>query len=384
MGTPVHGTGAEVPGVERRFVAVDSPTGRVNGAGFHPCQGVWHAPAGSSPRTAVIATHYSVDFSEHYLAPLLATRGMGFLGWNTRFRNNESWFALEHALVDLGAGVRWLRQVAGVDTVVLLGNSGGGSLMAVYQSQATSPCLEPTTGGATLRRALEALEPGDLYVSLQAHPGRPEVLTSWLDPSVTDENDPLARDPTLDMYDPAHGPPYSAEFVARYRTAQRDRNEAITAWARAELERLEAAGAYDRNFTVPRTWADLRFADPAIDPSARPPGRCLGGDPRWANTSPFGLATTCSLRTWLALWSLRDSQCRGAPHLRRIDVPALVIQSTADVSVFPSDTRGIHEALGSADKELVWMEGDHYLEAPAGAREEAAERIASWAAGRGA
>ena len=42
-----------------------------------------------------------------------AARGMGFLGWNTRFRNNESWFLLEHALVDVGAGVRWLREEAG-------------------------------------------------------------------------------------------------------------------------------------------------------------------------------------------------------------------------------------------------------------------------------
>ena len=370
--------------MERRFVAVDSPTGQVNGAGFHPCQGVWHAPVGGRPRTAVIAAHYSVDFSEHYLAPLLAARGIGFLGWNTRFRNNESWFALEHALVDVGAGVRWLRHEAGVDTVVLLGNCGGGSLMAAYQSQATAPVIEPTTGGATLRRALEALEPGDLYVSLQAHPGRPEVLTSWLDPSVTDEGDPLSRDASLDMYDPDNGPPYSAEFVTRYRTAQRDRNETITRWVRAELDRLEAAGSSDRNFTVHRTWADLRFADPALDPSERPPGRCLAGDPRWANTSPFGIATACSLRTWLSLWSLRDSQCRGAPHLRRIGAPALVVQSTADVSVFPSDARAIHAALGSSDKELVWMAGDHYLEGPAGAREEAAERIATWAADRGA
>jgi hypothetical protein len=363
--------------VERTFVAVDSPTGHVNGAGFHPCQGVWHRATGETPRVGVISSHYAVDFSEHYLAALLAERGIGFLGWNTRFRNNESWFVLEHALVDVGAGVRWLRDVAGVDTVVLLGNCGGGSLMAAYQSQATEPNIAPTRGVA-LPDALGSLEAGDLYVSLQAHPGRPEVLTRWLDPAVTDEADPLSCDPALDMFDPANGPPYPPDFVARYRNAQEARNHRITEWAHAELDRLNAAGTFDRNFNVHRTWADLRFSDPALDPSDRPAGRCLGGDPRWCNRSPFGIAANSSLRTWLSMWSLRDSQCRGAPHLGRIAVPALVVQSTADVGVFPSDAQAIFDALGSADKVVEWIEGDHYLESPATARAETADLVAGW------
>ena len=94
----------------------------------------------------MIATHYQIDFSEHYLADYLATRGIGFLGWNTRFRGFESSFLLDHALVDIGVGVRWLRDVQGVETVVLLGNSGGGSLMAAYQSQAVDPNVTPLHG----------------------------------------------------------------------------------------------------------------------------------------------------------------------------------------------------------------------------------------------
>jgi hypothetical protein len=75
---------------------------------------------------AFIATHYNVDFSEHYLGDLMAARGFGFLGWNTRYRGNEAWFLLEHALIDIDAGVRCLKEIAGAKTVVLLGNSGGG------------------------------------------------------------------------------------------------------------------------------------------------------------------------------------------------------------------------------------------------------------------
>jgi hypothetical protein len=363
--------------VGREFVALESPTARVNGAGFHPCQGMWYFATGNKATTAVIATHYNVDFSEHYLAPLLAARGIGFLGWNTRYRNNESWFLLEHALVDVGAGVEWLRKEQHIDTIVLLGNCGGGSLMAAYQSQAAEPNLVPLRG-LPLPPALESLTPGDLYVSLQAHPGRPEVLTNWLDPSVTDEDDPVSRDPSLDMYEPSNGPPYDETFVARYRAAQRARNDRITDWAHAQLDRLEGVGSFDRNFNVHRTWADLRFMDAALDPSERPPGRCLGGDPRRANAGPYGIAAHCSLRTWLSLWSRRDSPCGGPPHLGRISVPALVVQSTEDVGVFPSDARTIFEALRTDDKQLRWIPGDHYLESPPDIRAETADLIATW------
>ena len=94
--------------VEREFVSLDSATGRRNGAGFKTCQGLYCKPAQSLPKVAFVATHYNVDFSEHYLAQRMAARGFGFLGWNTRFRGNEPFFLLEHALIDIGAGVDWL------------------------------------------------------------------------------------------------------------------------------------------------------------------------------------------------------------------------------------------------------------------------------------
>ena len=65
--------------VERKFVSLDSATGRRNGAGFRTCQGLYYRPKASVPKVAVIATHYNVDFSEHYLAERMAARGFGFL-----------------------------------------------------------------------------------------------------------------------------------------------------------------------------------------------------------------------------------------------------------------------------------------------------------------
>jgi pimeloyl-ACP methyl ester carboxylesterase len=363
----------------RTFVSTTSPTGPRNGAGFKPCQGLYVEPVGERPKVALIATHYNVDFSEHYLGEYMAERGYGFLGWNTRFRGLEQFFLLEHALIDIGEGVKWLREVAGVEKVVILGNSGGGSLMAAYQSQAKGVTMQPTPG-LELPPALELIEPADLYVSLCAHGGRPEVLTQWFDPSITDERDPASIDPALNMYDESNGRPYSEAFIDKYRAAQVARNHRITDWCFEELERLSSHGLTDRAFNMYRTWADLRLMDPTIDPNKRRPQWCYAGDPKTANFAPRGIGLTNTLRTWLSMWSLRESYCSGIPHLAKISEPALIIQSDADTGVFPRDAYEIYDSLASTDKRLEMVEGDHYLVEPSDARDKTADIIARWLA----
>jgi pimeloyl-ACP methyl ester carboxylesterase len=360
--------------VDGEFVGLASPTAPRAGAGGHPCQGIYVTAPGARPKTAVIAAHYNVDFAEHYMGPAFARRGFGFLGWNTRYRGAEDQFLLEHALIDIGIGVRWLREKAGVERVVILGNSGGGSLMAAYQSQAAQPKLALQGRGA---EALASLPAADLYISLNAHQGRPEVLTDWMDPSLVDEADPVATDPALDPYNPDNGPPYTIEFVRRYRAAQRARNQRITDWAKAEIARLAAAGYPDRLFPLYRCWADLRMMDPAIDPSERKPRWCYAGDPAAANRRP-GIGRANMLKAWLSMWSLETSHCRGGPHLAQIRIPALVVQSLADVGVFPSDARAIHVSLASADKTLAFVKGAHYFEDSEVNLVAAADLMADW------
>jgi hypothetical protein len=343
------------------FASADAPRYRF---GSYPHQGVYHRPAAGRPRVAFIASHHVVDFTDHYMARPLAERGYGFLGWNTRYRGEGSHFRLDDALADIGHGLRWLRDVAAVDTIVMLGNSGGGSLMAAYQAEAI--CVA---------RA------GDLYVSVNSHQGRPDVLTAWIDPSVVDEADVLATDPELDMFNPDNGPPYHEQFVTRYRQAQRDRNDRITTWAQAEVQRLEESGIHDRVFVVNRQWADLRFLDLSLDPSDRSAG-CYFGDARTANYGSWGVATTCSLRGWLSMWSLRTARCRGVDLFPKLRVPALVVQSTADQGVFPSDARAIHDSLGSNDKTLEFVRGRHYFEGDDAALTEVADLVAAWTAER--
>ena len=363
--------------MDRQFLGFVSPTAPRIMAGGHPCQGLYWTPKGQRPKVALIAAHYNVDFSEHYIAPYMAARGYGFLGWNTRYRGAEDQFILEHALIDISVGVKWLREQAGVEAVIILGNSGGGSLMGAYQAEAITPTLHAELDGAG-RDVLAALPRAHLYISLNAHQGRPGVLTSWLDPSVVDENDPVATDPALDAFNPDNGPTYAPEFIARYRVAQVARNQRITDWAKAELARLNAAGIPDRIFPLFRSWADLRFMDGTIDPSDRKTPLCYRGDPAVANRGFSGLGRANTLKSWLSMWSLETSKCQGGEQLAKITEPALVVLGTADAGVFPSDAHAIFKALASADKTLKLVPGAHYFEDSSARRHDVADLIRGW------
>jgi len=250
--------------------------------------------------------------------------------------------------------------------------------MAAYQSQSMQPNLEPDYGRGSIVPSAVEVPGADLYISLAAHPGRPEVLTNWMDPSVEREDDPLSINDELNPFAEGRQIPFAESFIAQYREAQRERNHRITQWARDEIDRMVSAGHYDRLFTTPRLWADLRMIDGSIDPSNREAPSCYLGDPRRANYGIYGVGTVSSLRTWLSMWSLTDSQCNAAPHLQRITIPALVVDADRDTGVFPGDTQAIVEALGSDDLTTSTIEGDHYLRDRDNARDEAADLIVEW------
>ena len=83
------------------------------------------------------------------------------------------------------------------------------------------------------------------------------------------------------------------------------------------------------------------------------------------------------------MWSLEHSQCRAIPHLKRITVPALVVQGMADAGVFPVDAHTIHDNLASTDKTLEFIAGDHYMQKPDTARDNVGDLVAAWLQARG-
>ncbi|PZG55684.1 alpha/beta hydrolase [Spongiactinospora gelatinilytica] len=321
------------------------------------------AHPGRRADTAVVVVHPSSNFLGHYALGAWAERGVDAVAMTTRYLGNDSVLLLENCVLDIASVITHLR-AEGYEKVVLVGNSGGGGLVALYQEQARHPSITaaPYGGGPDLTKA--HLPPADALVMLMAHPGRANLLVEWLDPAVRDEDDPFDRDPELDMFAAHNGPPYAEEWLVRYRAAQRARNERITDSVIAKLYELAERGdgkVTDLPIRIHATCADPRNVDLSIDPSDRAPGT-LWGEPYEANLRPTTLGHLTSLRSWLSQWSIRTSHGDGPARLASVDVPVYVIYGTADQACFPSHARQLHDAVPHDNKLLTAVEGGrHYL-----------------------
>ena len=340
--------------------------------------------AGSNPTTALVWCHPTANFLGHYALPGLAERGFAGIGLTTRYVGNDTNLLMENCLLDIGSMVAYLRE-RGYEKVVLVGNSGGASIVPYYQAQAVSPSVtSPPGGGPDLTTA--GLIPADAIAMFNAHPSRARLCTEWLDPAIIDEHQPFVRDASLDMYRHDNGPPFSGEFIARYREGQRSRNRRISTWAEGMLESLLEPGHFpqgleDLAFTVQGTTADLRFLDGNIDPSDREIGVSLWGPPAVANYLPAGIGRCTTLRSWLNQWSIDHTLGDSLRWLPEITCPVFVGVGTADPVVVPQMAQQIYDgASSSSSAVLVEVKGaTHYFENQPDLLAEALDALAAWA-----
>jgi pimeloyl-ACP methyl ester carboxylesterase len=327
-------------------------------------------------KTVCVVMHPTVGFLHHYVLEPLAKRGFAAVGVNSRYAWNDTTLLMECVMLDIAAVIRYLRR-RGYENVVLLGNSGG-SFMASYQRQAEHPSIKCTPAGDPPDLTRVSLEPAAAMIFLNCSQGRARTMTAWTDPCLLDERDPYARDPGLDMFNPENGPPYSKEFVEKYRAAQFARNERITTWARNQIDRRKNDPVKDVGFIFQCTAADLRYLDLGLDPSDREVG-CYRGDPYKANLAVTGLARYCTARSWLSQWSVSETNQDTCRDLKFTSFPALVIQGTADMGIYPSDAKAIYDAVPNEKKELHFIKGGkHYFDHQQKELSEALDIMTGW------
>jgi hypothetical protein len=334
--------------------------------------------------TVVCVMHPREFMACHYLIPDIVESGCAAWSQGSRSVGNDLRLEHEVALFDVAAGLNFLR-AQHFKRIVLLGNSGGASLHALYVQQsalAGGARLARTPGGRATNLATLDMPEIDGFVFVAPHPGQGLLLMGCIDPSVVDERDPLSVNGSLDPLDTKNGfaePPaaskYSLEFLERYRAAQRARVARLDTAAKdliaarmdarkkaktASDEHLRRVAAHTPIMTVWRTDADPRCFDLSIDPSDRAYGTLWGKDPRASNYGAVGFARNCTPEAWLSTWSGLSSNAALVKTAPSIQQPALLVEYTGDVSTFPSVAREIFAAIGSSQKSHLRVRGDHH------------------------
>jgi hypothetical protein len=354
--------------------------------------------------------------SRHYAIPYLLEGGYAAFGQEGRWPNNDIACIHEMLLPDIAASMRFLKEVKGFQHIVFIGNSGGGSLYSFYQAQAaTAPPgrLTHTPAGDPYDLNRFQLPAADGMIHIAAHLGEGRIMMDMIDPSVTEENDPLSCDPSLDMYNPANGfrePPepskYSEEFIQRYRQAQRARVARIDAIARRyideqgyfqelvrqpefdklPLERrafLSRRALVGRYMAIHRTEANLAYCDPSISPSSRDLGSLFSPRPDLFNYLEAGFGKYQTPRAWLSTWSGLSSRAATLENLPKITIPTLVVNHTGDHAIYPADSAAIYQQSPARDKRITHVDADHFgfplkSKPNQGGREEAMRVIVGW------
>ena len=216
----------------------------------------------SEPRIGVLVMHSDANYMRNIACTEFAKRGFVAICMNSRFVNNKSVVDWEQIPLDIGAGVKHLKETQKVSKVVLYGNSGGGVAMSFYQAVAEKgpsickgpeklmPCGDNLTG----------LPKADAIILTDGHPGNPILRLRSINPSATGDIDHPVVTRELDPYLPENGynpkgsSAYSDDFRRKYFAAQAKRMNDLIGVAQKRLELIKSGRDFytdDAPFSIP-------------------------------------------------------------------------------------------------------------------------------------
>ncbi|MDA2934669.1 lysophospholipase [Acidobacteria bacterium AH-259-D05] len=379
--------------------------------------GVLYTLTDKAPKTAVIFIHPEGDNRNTWQSIPLAREGFAAFGFATRYVKEDHHLIMEEILLDLAEAIRFLKQERGFTHVVLHGHSGGGGVVSFYQNQAQKEPpnrVKGTPAGDSPDLNKYDLPQADGLIISAAHLGRGFAVARKLDPSVTDEDDPLSVDPSLDPFDPQNGfrpPPgsseYSEAFLKRFEAGQEARMQRLIAKAYGmvterkmyqkllnapdfnqrppqEQLKIQRGAIVQRYMTIYRNFANLYYMIPTIDPNDRELGGLTNSRPDLRNYYAHFHPRNTTPEAFLSGNSLA-SNVYSPKLLPGVTVPVLVILGSADPSARIFESRTAFEAAASKDKEFVLIEGADHGYRPAGPkagkgdqREQTIRALASW------
>jgi pimeloyl-ACP methyl ester carboxylesterase len=256
-------TQAESAEVDTTFVSFD-----------REIPGVVYEPVVESEQDhiAFVFMHPDADYLAHPGGEALAKRGFRALGVNNHSARKGS-YHLHDLLPDLARAVRFLREKPKVETIILVGHSGGAHLSSFYQNVAEN--------GWDSARSSEKLYPApknmpelpeaDGLILLDGHTGYGPKGVLDLGPHIAKEETGI-RSEFVDMYSSEHGfdqhgpATYDDEFLDQYFGMQVDRAKRLQTIAQKRTEALEN-GDGDFVDDEPFVLADIKSRVYKTDPS---------------------------------------------------------------------------------------------------------------------
>ena len=194
---------------------------------------------------AIINVHSDSDYTDFNISAEMAKRGYRSFGGQVVGNT------LDEKLLDIKHIVDFLRAIPGVKKVILMGHSGGATLMSAYQNAAENGIQVLKADNLIYKCTLEEeLTPTDGMLLLDANWGNCAMTLFSIDPAVVEEGNGMKLDPALDIFNPENGfdpegTTYSKEFLDKFFAAQIERNNRIVDLA---LERLQAMERGEGNF----------------------------------------------------------------------------------------------------------------------------------------
>lgn len=181
--------------------------------------------ASENTKTGVIVMHSHHDYMNFIANSELASRGYTVLGSSVSSEDN-----LEPKMLAVKKCVEYLRNRDDIKTVVLLGHSGGATLMSAYQYLAENgrKGLEGKIY-QDYTSAIDSLPKADGIMLLDANPGISTVTLNSIDPNITDESTGFITEKRYD---------YSNE--REYMSGQQQRYSRLVDEALARLDTIKA------------------------------------------------------------------------------------------------------------------------------------------------
>lgn len=227
--------------------------------------GALHKPLKHSKKekTVVYVMHAEQDYLSFPACTELSNRGYTVLCANNSASKTGKMNDLdfEDMMVDVAAGIEYLRKIKSIDKIVLLGHSGGGAMMAAYQNIAENG-VSACNGNekiAPCSDRLKDLPPADGIILLDANYGLSTMSLLSMNPAIIDENNPKQQDSALDLFSPANGfntngANYSEAFTKAFQKGIAQRMNKITQYAlqrKKIIDNGETAFSDDEILVIP-------------------------------------------------------------------------------------------------------------------------------------